>query len=283
MFSEESVSDRLQTEPSALALDAHPYADFLGRVAKPGRYIGGEEQQIRKAWDPAIVCRFVLAFPDLYEIGMSHLGSRILYNLINKAEDLLCERAFSPWGDLEAELRARGLPLISLESQRPLADFDVVGFSLQYELSYTNVLLNLELGGIPLRSAERGDQHPIVLAGGPTATHPEPLANFVDIFLVGEAEEVLPELLRTIGRLRRAGATRSEVLAAAVKLPGIYVPEFYRVAEDPRSELEVVVGRTPAGERAGAPERVERVWVRDLDAYPFPTEFPVPYAEAIFD
>lgn len=283
MFTDDCVSDRVSVHPSEVDLGEHPYAGLLARVSKPGRYIGGEEQQIRKPWDESILCRFVLAFPDLYEIGMSHLGTRILYNLINKADDLVCERAFSPWKDLEAELRSSGLPLISLESQRGLSEFDVVGVSLQYELSYSNVLLNLELGGVPLRASERGDKDPIVLAGGPTATHPAPLSAFVDIFLVGEAEEVLPTLLRTIGRLRRAGASRAEVLAAAVKLPGIYIPEYYEVAEDPRSELLCVSGLSPAGEAAGAPERVERVWVRDLDEYPFPTEFPVPYAEAIFD
>jgi radical SAM family uncharacterized protein/radical SAM-linked protein len=261
---------------------AHPYADFLGRVAKPGRYIGGEEQQRVKPRE-GLTCRFVLAFPDLYEVGMSHLGTRILYDLVNAAPDLACERAFSPWIDAEAELRARGLPLVSLETYTPLREFDVVGVSLQYELSYTNVLLNLDLGGIPLRAADRGDADPIVIAGGPTATHPEPIAPFVDLCLVGEAEEVLPGLLRTIGRMRREGRPRAEILAAAARVPGIYVPAFYRVERDERSELIVVAGRTPAGEAAGAPERVARVWVRELDAFPFPTEFPVPYAEAIFD
>jgi len=260
----------------------HPYAEFLGKVAKPGRYIGGEEQQRVKPAD-GLVCRFVLAFPDLYEVGMSHLGTRILYNLINQADDLACERAFSPWIDLEAELRARGLPLVSLESHTPLREFDVVGVSLQYELSYTNVLLNLDLGGIPLRSRDRGERDPIVIAGGPTATHPEPLTPFVDLCLVGEAEEVLPGLLRTIGAMRRAGRPRAEILAAAARVPGIYVPAFYFVERDERSGLLVVAGRTAEGIAAGAPERVTRVWVRDLDAYPFPTEFPVPYAEAIFD
>jgi len=285
MFDERRVQDRAAAPLASLGgiAPTHPYAAFLARVSKPGRYLGGEEQELRRPWEEALTCRMVLAFPDLYEIGMSHLGTRILYSLINKAPDLACERAFSPWADMEAELRARGLPLVSLENHRPLRDFDVVGVSLQYELSYTNVLLNLELGGIPLRARDRGDRDPIVIGGGPTATHPEPLAPFVDLFLVGEAEEVLPGLLRTIGGLRRAGASRAEVLAAAAKVPGIYVPEFYAVAVDPRSELEVVVGRTAAGIAAGAPERVERVWVRDLDAFPFPSEFPIPYAEAIFD
>jgi radical SAM family uncharacterized protein/radical SAM-linked protein len=260
----------------------HPYAEFLGKVKKPGRYLGGEEQQILKE-DAALACRFVLAFPDLYEIGMSHLGTRILYDLINRQPDLVCERAFSPWVDMEAELRARGLPLVSLESQTPLREFDVVGFSLQYELSYTNVLLNLDLGGIPLRSAERGEKDPIVVAGGPTATHPEPIAPFIDLFLVGEAEEVLPELLRLIGRMRRDGKPRREIVAAAARTPGIYAPSFYAVERDARSELLFVSGRTPEGVAAGVPERVTRVYVRDLDAFPFPTRFPVPYAEAIFD
>lgn len=251
-------------------------------MKKPGRYLGGEEQAIVKD-HAGLTCRFVLAFPDLYEIGMSHLGTRILYDLINRADDLCCERAFSPWADMEAELRARGLPLISLETHTPLRDFDVVGVSLQYELSYSNVLLNLDLGGITLRAAERGDDEPIVVAGGPTATHPEPLADFIDVFLVGEAEEALPDLLRTIGRMRSEGATRAAILAAVCRRPGLYVPRFYRVAEEPRTGLEVVVGRTAEGEAAGAPETIERVFVRDLDAFPFPTRFPIPYAEAIFD
>ncbi|MBZ5710588.1 TIGR03960 family B12-binding radical SAM protein, partial [Nannocystis pusilla] len=191
--------------------------------------------------------------------------------------------AFSPWTDMEAELRARGLPLVSLETATPLREFDVVGFSLQYELSYTNVLLNLDLGGIPLRSADRGDADPIVLAGGPTATHPEPLAAFVDLFLVGEAEEVLPDLLRTIGRMRREGRPRREILAEAARTPGIYAPTFYAVERDERSELLVVTGPTDEGRAFGVPERVGRVYVRDLDRFPFPTRFPIPYAEAIFD
>lgn len=276
----EAVMD-LPAEPAKVPA-THPYAAFLGKVTKPGRYIGGEEQQRVKPL-AGLDCRFVLAFPDLYEVGMSHLGTRILYHLINEQPGLACERAFSPWIDLEAELRARGLPLVSLETFTPLRDFDVVGVSLQYELCYTNVLQNLDLGGIPLRAADRGDRDPIVIAGGPTATHPEPIAPFVDLVLVGEAEEVLPELLRTIGRMRREGRPRGEILATAARVPGIYVPAFYRVERDERTGFLVVAGRTPEGEAAGAPERVTRVWVRDLDKYPFPTEFPVPYAEAIFD
>ena len=273
----------LSTVPARDGLAHHPYAAFLGAVTKPGRYVGGEEFQTVKPRDEPLTCRFVLAFPDAYEIGMSHLGTRIIYDLVNRQSDLVCERCFSPWPDMEAELRSRGLPLISLETHTPLRDFDVVGVSLQYELSYTNVLLNIDLGGIPLRSADRSDTDPIVLAGGPTATHPEPLAAFVDVFLVGEAEEILPSLLRRIGELRRQGADRVTVLAAAASLPGVYVPRFYRRGLDPRSGLVVVQGLTEEGTRLGVPPVVERVWVRDLDEYPFPERFPVPHAEAIFD
>lgn len=262
---------------------SHPYADFLGTVEKPGRYLGGEEHCIVKTDLDALTCRFVLAFPDLYEVGMSHLGTRILYDLVNRQPDLVCERAFSPWPDMEAQLRERAIPLVSLETYTPLGEFDVVGVSLQYELSYTNVLLNLDLGGVPLRSVDRGDAHPIVIAGGPTATHPEPLAAFIDVFLVGEAEEVLPEVLRRIGRGRRAGHARGDVLASLVDLPGVYIPAYYDVAVDEDTALEVVVGRNAAGLAANAPEAIERAWVRDLEAFPFPTRFPVPYAEAIFD
>ncbi|EDM74293.1 hypothetical protein PPSIR1_09301 [Plesiocystis pacifica SIR-1] len=265
-----------------LALDEHPYAAFLARVKKPGRYLGGEEQSVIKD-HAGLTCRFVLAFPDLYEIGMSHLGTRILYSLINDAEDLCCERAFTPWTDMEQELRRRDLPLVSLETYTPLRDFDVVGFSLQYELSYSNVLLNLDLGGVTLRAAERGEAEPIVIAGGPTATHPEPLADFIDAFLVGEAEETLTGMLRTIGRMRQEGRARVEILAAIAQIPGIYVPRFYRVEEEPRTGLQVVVGRTEEGLALGAPASVERVFVRDLGEFKFPTRFPVPYAEAIFD
>jgi radical SAM family uncharacterized protein/radical SAM-linked protein len=260
----------------------HPWAAILPKVTKPARYLGGEEQSVTKPVD-GLVCRFALAFPDAYEIGMSHLGTRIIYDLVNRAPDLACERAFTPWVDLEAELRTAGLPLLSLESHTPLHLFDVVGVSLQYELSYTNVLTNLDLGGIPLRSAHRDERHPIVIAGGPTATHPEPIAPFIDVFLVGEAEEVLPDLLRAIGKARRAGQSRAEVLAAASRISGTYVPAYYEVAIDSRSELQYVSGRTPAGIAADAPMSIARAWVRRLDDFPFPTRFPVPRAEAIFD
>ncbi|HWB79604.1 MAG TPA: TIGR03960 family B12-binding radical SAM protein [Nannocystaceae bacterium] len=260
----------------------HPWAEILPRVAKPARYLGGEEQQIVKPVE-GLTCRFVLAFPDVYEIGMSHLGTRIIYELVNRDPELACERAFTPWVDLEAELRKAALPLVSLETWTPLHRFDVVGISLQHELSYTNALCNLDLGGIPLRACDRGDADPIVIAGGPTATHPEPIAPFMDALLVGEAEEVLPQLLRTVGRMRREGRARAEILVALAQLPGVYVPCFYTHAREAKTGMLYVSGRTPEGIAAGAPERVTRAWVRRLDDYPFPTRFPIPRAEAIFD
>jgi len=166
----------------------HPYAPFVHLVQKPARYLGGEFGARVKDW-AQVEARVCLAFPDVYDIGMSHLGFKILYKILNDGADTLAERAYAPWIDMEAQLRARGLPLVSCETARPLRDFDVVGFSLQFELTYTNVLLMLDLGGIPLRAADRGDADPLILAGGPTATHPEPLAPFLDAIVVGDGEE----------------------------------------------------------------------------------------------
>jgi radical SAM family uncharacterized protein/radical SAM-linked protein len=256
----------------------HPYAEFVGRVEKPARYLGGEYQSIRK--DPSTVeVRVALAFPDVYDIGMSHLGTKILYSLLNKDPRIACERAFAPWVDMEAELRRRALPVVTLESAEPLSAFDVVGLSLQYELTYTNVLTLLDLGGIPLRASERGDQHPLILGGGPTATHAEPVAPFFDALLIGEAEEVLPELLLYYGALKKQGVPRKERLIRLAARGGIYVPELYTTHVDEITGLMVVDG--VVDERV--PKKVDRVWVKDLNRFPFPSDTPVPYAEAVFD
>jgi len=170
----------------------HLYADFIDRVAKPMRYLGGEYQAVVKDTAEARVC---LAFPDVYDIGMSHLGTKIIYSLLNRDPRIACERAFAPWLDMEAELRERHLPLVSLESQRPLHEFDVLGISLQYELTFTNMLTLLDLGGIPLRTADRAEDATLVLVGGPVASHPEPIAPFIDAAFIGEAEELLPSLV----------------------------------------------------------------------------------------
>ncbi len=256
----------------------HPYAAFLAQVQKPSRYTGGEygERHIDLAAARARVC---LAFPDVYEIGMSHLGTKILYSLLNKADGIACERVFAPWPDMEKELRSRSLPLYTLETASRLDQLDVVGFSLQYELNYTNVLNIIDLGGIPLRSQDRGDEHPLILAGGPVATHPEPLAPFVDAFFIGEAEELLPSLCREIADLRRARVARSEILARLAERYPLYVPALYTTVRDGATGFVPVAAPTDAR----APGRVRRVWVKDINRFPFPDDSPLPHAEAIFD
>ena len=256
----------------------HPYAAFLAKVQKPARYIGGEygERRIDLAAARARVC---LAFPDAYEIGMSHLGTKILYALLNNAEGIACERVFAPWLDMESELRARSLPLFTLETASPLGAFDVVGFSLQYELNYTGVLNILDLGGIPLRASERSQSHPLVIAGGPVASHPEPLAPFIDAFFIGEAEELLPGLCLEAADLRRAGLPRVEVLARLAQSYPLYVPALYATERDDSTGF-VLVGR-PTDARV--PERARRVWVKDINRFPFPADSPLPHAEAVFD
>src|SRR5262249_50801366 len=242
----------------------HPYASFIHEIERPARYLGGEYLSVVKDRADA---RVVLAFPDVYEIGMSHLGTKILYSLLNKQERIACERAFTPWMDMEAALRAGGLPILSLETAGPPAELDVVGVSLQYELTYTNVLTLLALGGIPLRAADRDRRHPLVLGGGPTATHPEPMAAFFDAFFIGEAEEELPALVLEWAAMRRAGRDRRDALAELAGRYPLYVPSLYSVAPDPASDLLCVA--EPLDPRA--PRRVRRGFVPDLDAYPFPS------------
>jgi radical SAM family uncharacterized protein/radical SAM-linked protein len=254
----------------------HPYAAFIQNVEKPARYVGGEYQSVKKDWS-TIEGKMCLAFPDLYDIGMSHLGTKILYSILNKDEKILCERAFSPGVDMEKELRAHNVPLLSLESARPLKDFDVVGISLQYELTFTNALQILDLSGIPLRAVDRTNE-PLIIGGGPSATHPEAIAPFFDAFLLGDAEEKLPEIVLLWARLRREGVSREEALAQLVKIPGLYVPRFYRTEIDPIGKFEVVTGTT----RPEAPAKPLRQIV-DINKYPFPNDSPVAVAEAIFD
>jgi radical SAM family uncharacterized protein/radical SAM-linked protein len=254
----------------------HPYADFVHRVEKPARYLGGEYLQVRKD-ARAVDVRVCLAFPDIYDIGMSHLGTKILYSLLNKHPRIAAERSFAPWIDMERELRARGLPLLSLESAEPLSAFDVVGFSLQYELTYTNVLTMLDLGGIALRSADRDAAAPLVICGGPTATHPEPLAPFIDAFFIGEAEEALPDAL--LAWKSWQGLPRRERLIRLAEHGHFYVPSLYATQIDERGGF--LVAGEPLDPRV--PARVKRAVVQKIDQHPFPSDTPVPYAEAVFD
>ncbi|NLY95168.1 MAG: TIGR03960 family B12-binding radical SAM protein [Myxococcales bacterium] len=258
----------------------HPYAPFLTKVRKPAQYLGGEDGQIKKDWD-AVRARMCLAFPDLYEIGMSHLGFRILYGIINEDPRFLAERAYAVWPDMEAELRAHGVPLLSLENAKPLRDFDVVGFSLQFELTYTNVLQMLELGGIPLRSSERDERHPIVLAGGPCATHPEALAPFVDAFLIGDGEVKAVEALELVAEAKAEGRSREAILRELAARGGFYVPSLYERAHDEETGFTVVVG--PRADAPEAPFPVERHIVRNLRDFPFPAKGPVAASATVFD
>ena len=256
----------------------HPWLPWIDQVDQPARYLGGEYRSIVKN-DEQVACRFCMCFPDAYEIGMSHLGTRILYRIVNQAPDLAMERCFAPMPDLEAQLRERRLALLSLETWRTLVDFDVIGFSMQFEMTYTNVLTMLDLGGVPLRSVDRDDRHPLVIAGGPSVTHPEPMAPFIDVFLVGDAEEKLPELLRAWAASAGQGVARLERLRQLAALGGLYVPALYATHVDERGGLLVV--DAPAD--GSAPWPVERAFLDDISRYRFPTDSPVPVAEAVFD
>ena len=258
-------------------MQGHPYASFVDRVRRPAQYLGGEQGEARKAWDE-VTCRICLAFPDLYEIGMSHLGYKILYDIVNQRPELLAERAYAVWGDMEKELRSRGLSLCSLESARPLHDFDIVGFSLQYELTYTNILQILELGKIPLRAAERTDADPLIVAGGPTATHAEPMAPFIDAFLIGDGEAKVPELMQAWAEMKEEGLPRPERLLRIAKLGGFYVPSLYRSVPTDETQMRVVEPDHPE-----APFPVRRSIIADLNEYPFPVDGPIANCQTVFD
>lgn len=259
----------------------NPYATFLDDLEKPARYIGGEHFVIKKNWEESIG-RVALCFPDTYEIGMSHLGMKILYDEINQHPSLLAERVFAPWIDMEKEIRERGLHLVSLENFKPLKEFHIVGFSLQYEMSYSNILNMLDLGGISVWTKDRGEDEPFVICGGPCATHPEPLAPFMDFVVVGDGEKLFARITHFVGEARARGMKRDEILFELAKWKGIYVPKFYDTAIDPMTQMEVVTG--PKAEFAGVlSDRVERYFVDNLANYPFPTKSPIPHMTAIFD
>lgn len=253
--------------------------NILPRVEKPVRYVGGEWNVASK--DPeAIRTRIALCFPDVYEIGMSHLGLKILYELLNRPEHWSAERCYCPWPDMEAELRASGLPLASLESFTPLSAFDIVGFSLQYEMTYTNVLTMLDTGGIPIRSDDRTLDHPLVIAGGPTVYSSEPIGDFIDVFLIGDGEEAFPALIRGWERLKaEGGRSRREMIRELVQIGGLYAPALYSVTESPYTGIQIV----DKPEDPAIPFPVLRQVVEDLSKFPFPTNSPVPFTEPVHD
>ena len=249
---------------------------ILSWVQKPARYTGGEYNAVVKD-RRSVDTRVALCFPDTYEIGMSNLGVRILYGLMNEQEGVWCERVFAPWGDMEAEMRREGLSLYGLESGDPISGFDVIGFSLGYELAYTNVLNMLDLAGLPLRTADRGEESPLIIAGGTCAYNSEPLAPFIDIFCLGEGEDVLLELLELYRRARNEGWRRRELLVAAARIPGLYVPSLYEVTY---GEDGVVTAVTPT---EGAPSVVTKRIVQDFEHSYFPTKTIVPSTEIVHD
>src|SRR6188768_468100 len=261
-----------------MQLFEHPYSNFLQRVEKPTRYTGAEHGTRRKDWQ-SVDARVCLAFPDIYDIGMSHLGFRMLYKILNDHPRTLAERAYTPWIDMQRELYAHGQLLLSLESARPLCDFDVVGFSLQYELTYTNILKMLDLSGIPLRSENRSDDDPLIIAGGPVATHMEPMAIFLDAVLIGDGEEATTEIALCWVDGKKRGLSRRERLIELSQIRGVYVPSLYDVAVDPETSFEVVTGPNVAG----APFPIERRLLADISKFPFPDDGPVGGPEAIFD
>lgn len=250
---------------------------LLERVQKATRYTGGEMNTAIKAWEDAQL-HFAFCFPDTYEIAMSHLGMKILYAIINQHHNSLCERVCMPWIDMKGLMEQEGVPLFSLESRHPLQAFDVVGFTLQYEMSYTNILAMLKLGNIPLLSRDRRRDDPIVVAGGPCAFNPEPLADFIDAFMLGDGEEVILLVNDAILDWKKSGAPREALWKQLAQIGGVYVPALYDVTYHPDGRIASF--RPNVSE---APAVVRKCVVTDLDAAFYPTEIPVPYAEIVHD
>lgn len=250
--------------------------DLLREIQKPGRYTGGEYNSVKK--DPAGVdVKVALVFPDVYEVGMSYIGQKILYYLINSRSDCLAERVFTPWIDLEQKLRIKDIPLFSLENRLPLFQFDLIGFSLLYELNYTNVLTVLDLGKIPFLSAEREDRHPLIIGGGPSAFNPEPIAEIFDLFLIGDGEEAIFEILENYIQLKKNMVKRDEILKRLSRIKGIYVPSLYETYQPSNSSLLAVRSK----KNGNLPIR-KRIYFH-LKQGSFPDKFVVPNTKIIFD
>ena len=254
----------------------HELEKLLARVQKPGRYVGGEYGAVHKD-KSEVDCRYALCFPDTYEIGMSNLGIRILYGVMNQIPGVWCERVFSPWGDMADEMRKAGLPLYALESGDPIAQFDLIGISLGYELAYTNVLDLLDLAGLPIHSADRTALSPLVIIGGTCTYDPEPLAPFVDIVSLGEGEDVSVELIELYRRAKREGWSKDRMLRAAAQIPGLYVPALYDVTYH---EDGTVAAITP---EEGVPAVVTKRIVQDMDESYYPIQTMVPSTEVVHD
>ena len=256
-----------------LALDD----EILMKIEKPARYIGGEVNSVMK--DPEKVdIRFAMCFPDVYEIGMSHLGIQILYDMFNRREDVWCERVYSPWLDLDRVMREEKIPLFALESQDPVKNFDFLGITIQFEMCYTNILQILDLSGIPLHAADRTEEDPFVIGGGPCTYNPEPLADFFDIFYIGEGETVYDELLDVYKEWKKSGESREQFLRRAAGIEGLYVPMFYDAEYNADGTLKSFRPNDPC-----APESIKKQVVTDVTAAPYPLSPVVPFIKATQD
>ena len=249
---------------------------ILPTVQKPARYTGGEWGEIKKNPEDVRV-RIAFCFPDTYEIGMSNVGMRILYGIMNKMEGVWCERVFHPWGDMEEAMRRHGLPLWALESQDSVKDFDMIAFSIGYEMAYSNILNMLDLAGVPLHSRDRHDLKNIVFAGGVCAYNPEPLADYIDFFSLGEGEDITVEIVSLYDRAKAEGWSKEAFLLEVSRIPGVYVPSFYRHEYNEDGTLAAIVPLN------GAPEKITKRIIEDLDNAYFPTEMIVPSTEIVHD
>lgn len=257
-------------------MDNEKFEELLLSTQKPGRYSGGELGSIIKDKEKVDI-RFAFCFPDTYEIGMSHLGMKILYSQFNERDDIWCERVFAPWVDFEETLRRENIPLFALESRDSIKDFDFIGFTLQYEMSYTNVLNMLDLAGVPLYSKDRLDLSPIVVAGGPCACNPEPIADFIDIFFLGEGEEVDLQVIDLYKEFKKNGGSKQDFLKQAAKIEGVYVPALYDVEYNTDNTIKCV---TPID---NAQKPIKKRIIADLDKVYYPEKFVVPYIEIVHD
>lgn len=255
--------------------------EILSAVEKPARYTGGELNSVIKSVDKVGI-RFAFCFPDVYEVGMSHLGMKILYHLLNEQFDIWCERVFAPWTDMEQKMRENNIPLYGLESGDSIAEFDFIGFTLQYEMSYTNILNMLDLAGLKVRSADRGENDPIVCCGGPCAMNPETLAPFVDFFMIGEGEEVMLEVMDAYRKWKKADKSKQELLLDLAKIEGVYVPTFYDVSYNQDGTIEKF-GVKAEFEQYGIPSVIRKRIVQNLDTMYAPDTAVVPYMDIVHD
>ncbi len=248
----------------------------LLKVQKPARYIGNEFNSVHKSHDGLM--SFAFCFPDVYEVGMSHLGMKILYHMLNDRDDTVCERVYAPWIDMEEEMRKCGLPLLSLESHKPVRDFDIVGFTLQYEMSYSNIVNMLSLAEIPLYSEDRDEDDPFVCAGGPCAYNGEPIADFIDFFILGEGEEVNNEIMDVYKEWKSSDKSRFEFLKAISEIEGIYVPSFYVVTYNEDGTIKKIIPKADF-----VPKKVKKRIIKDLDSCYVPEKLIVPFTDIVHD